>query len=99
MGKIIYVIMKSIRFLKDSDVKLTSKLLFLVPIIYFLSPFDLVMDFFPVAGELDDIAVFVAMWPILKNLLEDYETGDYDSKEGKSKKHKDAIDIDDYEID
>ncbi|MGM0499894.1 MAG: YkvA family protein [Bacillota bacterium] len=96
MSKSLRSVVKAISFLKDSDVKLSRKALFLVPFAYLILPFDLVGDFFPVLGQIDDIAVFVLMWPILKNLLGKYEQGDPDLE--KSKKDPDAIDIDDYTV-
>ncbi|MFP4371035.1 MAG: YkvA family protein [Halanaerobium sp.] len=96
MSKSLRSVVKVISFLKDSDVKISKKALFLVPFAYLIFPFDLVGDFFPVLGQIDDIAVFVLMWPILKNLLGKYEQGDPDLE--KSKKDPDAIDIDDYTV-
>jgi len=78
--------------MKDSDVKLSKKILFLVPVIYLIIPFDLIGDFFPLAGQLDDVAVFVVMWPILKNLLNKYDKGDRNLNKN-DKKDPDAIDM------
>ncbi len=96
MGNSIFSLVRIFRFLTDKDVKFNKKLLFLIPFIYLLSPIDLVSDFFPLAGQLDDIAVFVLMWPLLKTLLSKYSATGY----GGKKKHKDAIDIDksDYKV-
>ncbi|PTV93149.1 uncharacterized protein DUF1232 [Halanaerobium saccharolyticum] len=96
MSKSLATVVNIIRLMKDSDVKLSKKALFLVPVAYLIFPFDLVGDFFPVLGQLDDIAVFVLMWPILKNLLAKYQSGDPDIE--KEKKDPDAIDIDDYTV-
>jgi len=82
--------------MKDSDVKISKKALFLVPIAYLIIPFDLVGDFFPVLGQIDDIAVFIVMWPVLRSLLNKYNTGDPDLE--KNKKEPDAIDNDDYTV-
>lgn len=96
MSKSLTTVVKIVQFMKDSDVKISRKALFLVPIAYLIFPFDLVGDFFPILGQLDDIAVFVVMWPILKNLLGKYDKGDPDIE--KSRKDRDAIDIDDYTV-
>lgn len=92
-------IMKLIQFLKDKNVSTGKKLLFLVPIFYFILPFDLVGDFFPVLGQLDDIAVAVVMWPILKNLISNYyntpSSNKYDNSESKTV----DMDKDDYKVD
>ncbi len=93
-------LIKLIRFLKDSDVKITKKMIFLVPVLYLLFPFDLIGDFFPLAGQLDDIAVFVIMWPILKNMLAKYIDHDDNQQPHKIKKDKNTINIDrnDYDV-
>ena len=92
-------IVKLIRFLKDKDVSTGKKLLFLVPILYFILPFDLVGDFFPVLGQLDDIAVAVVMWPILKKFITSYyespSSQRYDNSDGKTV----DMDKDDYKVD
>ncbi|HLV09451.1 MAG TPA: YkvA family protein [Halanaerobiales bacterium] len=84
------------RFLTDRNVELSKKLLFLLPFIYLLSPIDLISDFFPLAGQLDDIAVFVLFWPLLKSLLSNYsyETSTTGNKKAKEKSGKDTVDID-----
>jgi len=99
--KSLFSLLKIIRYLMANDVEFSKKLLFFVPILYLLLPFDLIGDFFPLAGQLDDVAVFVLMWPILKSLLSNYFDNGYNDSPGQSKKkYKDAIDIDeeDYEV-
>ena len=98
MSKSLATVVTIIRFMKDSDIKISKKLLFLVPIGYFILTFDLVGDFFPVLGQVDDIAVFVLMWPVLKKLLSKYDKGDPDLD--KKRKDPDAIDMskDDYTV-
>ena len=100
MVRSIFGLIKIFRYLRDNNVKLSKKLLFFIPIIYLILPFDLIGDFFPVAGQLDDIAVFIVMWPILKKLLSDYESGNYTRKNIDKKQYKDAVDIDknDYKV-
>ncbi len=92
MKKSLFSLYRIIKFMKDSDVKLSKKILFLVPVIYLIIPFDLIGDFFPLAGQLDDVAVFVVMWPILKNLLNKYDKGDRNLNKN-DKKDPDAIDM------
>ena len=90
-----------IKLMTDKRVSFKQKLLFLVPILYLLFPFDLIGDFFPIAGQLDDVAVFVVMWPILKNLLTDYNQGRHNDNKNFNKKDDDkTIDInkDDYKF-
>jgi len=96
MSRSITTVVRIIQFMKDSDVKISKKALFLVPIAYLIFPFDLVGDFFPVLGQIDDIAVFIVMWPVLRSLLNKYNNGDPNLE--KNKKDPDAIDIDDYTV-
>jgi uncharacterized membrane protein YkvA (DUF1232 family) len=49
------------RLLGDSRIPRRSKLLLLAPIAYLASPIDIVPDFIPVAGQLDD-AIVVALF-------------------------------------
>ncbi len=81
-----------IRFLRDSDVKISKKMLFLIPVAYLLFPFDLVGDFFPIMGQLDDVAVFVLMWPFLKSILNKYNEGNPELNKEK-KADPDAVDL------
>ena len=101
VGKSIFSLLKIINFLRDKRVGFSKKLLFFIPIIYLLLPFDLIGDFFPLAGQLDDVAVFILMWPVLKSLLSKYDK-QYSGSSGENgnKKEQDAIDIDgkDYKI-
>lgn len=87
------------RLMKDPEVKLTKKLLFVFPIAYFLFPYDLIWDFFPVVGQLDDIAVFIIMWPFLKDILDKYNSDDKELKK-KSKEDAEAYDLkkNDYKV-
>jgi uncharacterized membrane protein YkvA (DUF1232 family) len=96
MSKSLATVVSIIRMMKDSDVKISKKALFLVPLAYLIFPFDLVGDFFPLLGQIDDIAVFVLMWPFLKKTLNKYQSGDPEVE--KVKKDPDAIDIDDYTV-
>lgn len=96
MAKSLKTVVNIIRFMKDSDVKISKKALFLVPVAYLILPFDLVGDFFPLLGQLDDLAVFVLMWPVLRKLLGQYRNNDPNLE--KDKKDPEAIDVDDYTV-
>ncbi|NLM97762.1 MAG: DUF1232 domain-containing protein [Halanaerobiaceae bacterium] len=99
MSGISSIFLKIIRYLFAKDVNIGEKLLFLLPAIYLLFPFDIIPDLIPFSGHLDDIAVLLFMWPLVKSLLNRYYNGTgYDG--GNKKKEKDTIDIgqDDYEI-
>lgn len=86
-------ILRIIRFFYDKEVNISKKLLFFIPILYLLFPFDFIPDYFPLLGYLDDIAVFVLMWPILRSFLNEHDNGTGSTKDN-TKKYKDAIDID-----
>ncbi|MGM0410568.1 MAG: YkvA family protein [Bacillota bacterium] len=91
-------IAKIIRFMRDDEVEFWKKILFLVPVFYLILPFDLIGDFFPILGQLDDIAVFVVMIPILKNFLSSY----YDTPSTKNKDDDSKtinMNKDDYKVD
>lgn len=92
MSKSLSGLINIMRFLKDSDVQISKKMLFLVPIAYLIFPFDLVNDFFPVMGQLDDLAVFILMWPFLKSILNKYNEGNPEINKDK-KADPDAVDL------
>ena len=98
MGKKLSGMIKLIRFLKDKDVPFSRKLLFLVPILYLIFPFDIIGDFFPLAGQLDDIAVIVVMWPILKNLISNYSSFPSSNKFDGDDNKTININRDDYDV-
>lgn len=92
MSKSLAGLINIVRFLRDSDVKISKKMLFLVPIAYLIFPFDLIVDFFPVVGQLDDLAVFILMWPFLKSILNKYNEGNPEINKEK-KADPDAVDL------
>jgi uncharacterized membrane protein YkvA (DUF1232 family) len=48
------------RLFKDSRVPFAGKLVFILSIVYFISPIDLIPDFlFPIIGEIDDVAILL----------------------------------------
>ncbi len=65
-------------FMKDKNVAWYKKLFILLPVIYLIVPFDFVTDFIPVVGQLDDIAVFVVLWPFLKKMMDKYQSEEKD---------------------
>jgi uncharacterized membrane protein YkvA (DUF1232 family) len=61
---------------KRKDVTIIAKLIIITAIIYALSPIDLIPDFIPVLGHLDDllilpILIYVSIKIIPKNILEE----------------------------
>jgi uncharacterized membrane protein YkvA (DUF1232 family) len=48
------------RLFKDSRVPFAGKLVFILCIVYFISPIDLIPDLlFPIIGEIDDVAILL----------------------------------------
>ncbi|MFO7814453.1 MAG: DUF1232 domain-containing protein [Halanaerobiales bacterium] len=91
-------LIKIIQFFKDEKVPWYKKLFFAVPLIYLIIPYDFIGDFIPGLGQLDDIAVFVVMWPFLKNMMNKYSG--VNDKEEESIDKSDSIDLDqdDYDV-
>jgi uncharacterized membrane protein YkvA (DUF1232 family) len=87
-----------IHFFRDENVAWYKKLLFAIPLIYLIVPYDFVGDFFPVAGQLDDIAVFVVMWPFLKSMMDNYQGPTSDDEDNKDKSDSINLNKDDYDI-
>ncbi|MFW5787012.1 MAG: YkvA family protein [Halanaerobiales bacterium] len=98
--RILQTVFKLIKYMTDKNVSLGKKLLFLLPVAYFIFPYDLVFDFFPLVGQLDDIAVLVVIWPFLKKFLSEYDPGENREDKGKKKKDEKTVEIgpDDYEV-
>jgi uncharacterized membrane protein YkvA (DUF1232 family) len=77
---------------KRKDVPVIAKIIIIVAIIYALSPIDLIPDFIPVLGYLDDliilpILIYVSIKIIPKNILEECKEEAKEKKiDGKYKK-------------
>ena len=56
-----------------TEIPLGTIIAVLSALIYYLSPFDLVIDGIPVLGSLDDIAVILACLKLVESDLKDYE--------------------------
>lgn len=52
-------VMLTFRLLKDRRVPIWTKVLLFVPFLYLLSPIDILPDFIPVLGQLDDISIIL----------------------------------------
>ena len=91
-------IIRIVHFFRDENVDWYKKLLFAIPLIYLIVPYDFIGDFFPVVGQLDDIAVFVVMWPFLKSMMDNYQGPT--SKDEDNIDESDSINLnkDDYDI-
>jgi uncharacterized membrane protein YkvA (DUF1232 family) len=64
--------------MKDSRTPLVSKILLSLAIGYLLLPFDLIPDFIPIFGQIDDIIIvplliYIALKLIPKELIEEHK--------------------------
>lgn len=98
MMRLLSKLVKVMRFFKDSSVPWYKKLFLAFPLIYLIIPYDFIGDFIPGLGQVDDIAVFIVMWPFLRNMMDKY-SGD-NNKEEETIDKSDSIDLDkdDYDV-
>ena len=59
-------------YLLDPDVKWYRKSVVMAALVYFVTPFDAIPDFTPVAGFLDDLGVIAAAVKFLGNEIKGY---------------------------
>lgn len=51
------------RLFRDRRVSILPKLLLVLTLVYFVWPFDVIPDFIPVIGEMDDVAILLSgLW-------------------------------------
>jgi len=70
-------IMALVRYIRDPGVAWTRKAVVVAGLIYFISPIDVIPDFIPVVGYLDDLGVIVAVLKFLGHELVPYYDPDY----------------------
>ncbi|MBI3770300.1 MAG: DUF1232 domain-containing protein [Deltaproteobacteria bacterium] len=55
------------RLFRDRRVSILPKVLLVLTLVYVISPFDVIPDFIPVIGEMDDVAVVLAgLWLFIR---------------------------------
>lgn len=55
------------RLFRDRRVSILPKALLVLTIVYVISPFDVIPDFIPVIGEMDDVAVVLSgLWLFIR---------------------------------
>lgn len=97
--KLLQKVIRIIQFFRDKNVPFHKKLLLALPLIYLIIPYDFIGDFIPVIGQLDDIAVFVIMWPFLSSMMNKYEGPEDIEKDNIDKSDSINLNKNDYEID
>ena len=91
-------LVKVMRFLKDNSVPWYKKLFLVLPLIYLIIPYDFIGDFFPGLGQVDDIVVFIVMWPFLRNMMGKYSGDNNEEEETIDKSDSIDLDKDDYDV-
>lgn len=89
-----------VKYFTDGEVSTWKKALMLIPVIYFITPFDLFPDvIFPI-GYLEDAGLLVFAWQMVKNELDKY-VNDNKSEKNKKKNNDNVVNLnrDDYDID
>jgi len=81
---------------KDSRIPLKSKIIIAITVGYLLSPIDLIPDFIPILGQLDDLIIVPALLSyaiksIPENLLQEYrQKAKIEFRKGSPKSYKAA---------
>jgi uncharacterized membrane protein YkvA (DUF1232 family) len=70
-------IMALVRYMRDPGVAWYKKAVVVAGLIYFISPIDVIPDFIPVVGYLDDLGVILAVLKFLGHELVPYYDPDY----------------------
>ena len=70
-------IMALVRYMRDPGVAWHRKAVVVAGLIYFISPIDLIPDFIPVVGYLDDLGVILAVLKFLGHELVPYYNPGY----------------------
>ena len=92
---------KLVKYFSDGEVASWKKFLMLLPVIYFVTPFDLFPDvIFPI-GYLEDAGLLVFAWQMVKNELDKYVHQDKVNSKKKKKSKDNVINLnrDDYDVD
>lgn len=74
-------IKRGVKFLKDKQIPKYKKLLFILPIFYIFLPIDLVTDFLPVFGWLDDVVIVTVVWNFFLQELKSYDESEVETRE------------------
>lgn len=86
------------RMMKDRNVSLWKKALFVFAVIYLFIPIELISDFLLPIGFLDDIILWICVLQILKGTLDGYIGPDISRNAKKRYRGKDIIDNVEFEV-
>lgn len=86
------------RMMKDRNVSLWKKALFVFAVIYLFIPIELIPDFLLPIGFLDDIILWICVLQILKGTLDGYIGPDISRNAKKRYRGKDIIDNVEFEV-
>lgn len=86
------------RMMKDRNVSLWKKALFVFAVIYLFIPTELIPDFLLPIGFLDDIILWICVLQILKGTLDGYIGPDISRNAKKRYRGKDIIDNVEFEV-
>lgn len=91
-------------YLRDPDNSTFKKIIFFLPLLYFLSPVDLLPDVLFPFGYIEDIGFLIFGWQAIKQELDKYSRGKStrNNKEQRGKRDKDNViplHKDDYDVD
>jgi len=70
-----------VRYMQDPGVNWARKSVVVAGLIYFISPIDIIPDFIPIIGYLDDLGVIMAVLKFLGHELVPYYDPNYRAKE------------------
>jgi len=74
---LIHQVRLTYRLLRDPRVPFWAKAIPLLPLIYLLSPIDILPDFIPVLGQLDDLTLLVAGMRLFEAMTPEYITHEH----------------------
>ncbi len=92
------------KYLKDPEVSKLSKFLLIFPLLYIISPVDLISDY-PLLGIgwLDDTAIALTVWRYVYTNLQEYKTenndDDDDPEQGEAEDADYTLNDDEYKVD
>ncbi|GAB6138487.1 YkvA family protein [Halanaerobaculum tunisiense] len=88
-------------YLKDPQASMGKKVLLIFPLIYIITPFDLVSDFIPLLGWLDDTIIGLVVWKYVFSSLNSYQSKNDEHQEQEEEAEEDAdytLEDDEYDI-